>query len=950
MPLPLLRQISNHSALLSFSSMVNLPANYQSVYTSVFSQALKAGQTLDFPIFYTASDPALSGLTLNIIFNSSLLELSSYSSSISAPISGVSILEDSANLDQDPLTDKIIQFAWGTFNNSFPSIALPAIIANIKFKVANLSTFASPPKSTALYFYAPETAIGYEFLHTDPIVPLNASPTPVDGGNGTIGSITSSSAGVFQEGVTLTAPAVTGDPDGDATNPNPVYQWFRNGTAISNANGATYQVPSSGAGTYKVAVTYSDAQGFRSTVVSAEKVVTINKAPTGITASSSSFLENITAGAVVATLSSIDPDRGNTFTYELVNGTGSIDNAAFTISGNQLKIAGSPDFEVKNSYSIRIKTVDQAGLFFEKSIAFAVTNVNEAPTNLLPTASSFNENIAAGAIIASFSSTDPDASNSFAYSLVSSAAAVDNAAFTIVGNQIKINASPNYEKKSSYSIRVRTTDQGKLFFEKDITFTVGNLNEAPSNLIPSASSFNEKIPAGSVVATLSSTDPDADNTFTYSLISGTGSTDNSSFTISRDQLAIKNSPDFKAKKSYSIRVRTTDQNGLFFEKNLVFAVNKLNEAPTNLVASASAFKENIAAGTVVATLSSTDPDLTPTFTYTLIGGTGSTDNAAFTISGNQLKIIESPDFEAKSSYSLRVRTTDQAGLFLEKNLAFTVTNLNEAPINIATSVDSFNEGVGAGSTVAILEATDPDINSTFIYSFIAGDGSSDNGAFLISGNQLKIKAVPDFESKSTYNLRIRATDQTGLFIEKKIILKVNDITEVKTSISTRLEAGIIALELTGSKNIFGMGNDSSNQISGNSGHNKLTGGLGKDILTGGLGNDTFFYAAPNESLLAGYDIITDYTGAESIVTGFDIEGDRLIAAKGAVTALTEGSISTLLTPANFAAHSVSVFTAQGVTGAFVAINDQNAGFQASSDAIIHLLNYNVNAANPVTII
>lgn len=33
----------------------------------------------------------------------------------------------------------------------------------------------------------------------------------------------------------------------------------------------------------------------------------------------------------------------------------------------------------------------------------------------------------------------------------------------------------------------------------------------------------------------------------------------------------------------------------------------------------------------------------------------------------------------------------------------------------------------------------------------------------------------------------------------------------------------------------------------------------------------FFYAAPNESLLAGYDIITDYTGAESIVTGFDIE-------------------------------------------------------------------------------
>ena len=45
---------------------------------------------------------------------------------------------------------------------------------------------------------------------------------------------------------------------------------------------------------------------------------------------------------------------GDTFTYSLVSGTGSTDNASFTISGNQLLTAASFDFEAKNSYSIRV--------------------------------------------------------------------------------------------------------------------------------------------------------------------------------------------------------------------------------------------------------------------------------------------------------------------------------------------------------------------------------------------------------------------------------------------------------------------------------------------------------------------------------------------------------------------------------------------------------------------
>ena len=72
---------------------------------------------------------------------------------------------------------------------------------------------------------------------------------------------------------------------------------------------------------------------------------TPNRTPTDITVSTSSVTENGVVGTVVGTLSTSDPDAGNTFTYSLVTGTGSTDNASFTIVGNQLRAAAAFDFE-----------------------------------------------------------------------------------------------------------------------------------------------------------------------------------------------------------------------------------------------------------------------------------------------------------------------------------------------------------------------------------------------------------------------------------------------------------------------------------------------------------------------------------------------------------------------------------------------------------------------------
>ena len=239
-------------------------------------------------------------------------------------------------------------------------------------------------------------------------------------------------------------------------------------------------------------------------------------------------------------------------------------------------------------------------------------------------------------------------------------------------------------------------------------FTVA-ANSSPTDLTLSASSVAENQPSGTAVGTFSSTDPDPGDTFTYALATGLGDTDNGSFTIVGNELRTAASFDFETKASYSIHVRTTDSAGGFFEKTFTITVTDVNEAPTDIALSNSSVEENKPTGTVVGTLSTTDPDAGDTFTYSLVTGSGSTDNASFTISGNELQTAGPFDFEAKSSYSVRVRSTDSGGLTREESFTITVTNVNEAPVVVG---DSFSGAIGNTLAVRGVTATGPSTTLT----------------------------------------------------------------------------------------------------------------------------------------------------------------------------------------------------------------------------------------------
>ncbi len=109
----------------------------------------------------------------------------------------------------------------------------------------------------------------------------------------------------------------------------------------------------------------------------------------------------------------------------------------------------------------------------------------------------------------------------------------------------------------------------------------------------------------------------------------------------------------------------------------------INDPPTDITPNVFNVNENIdtSSGYSVGTLSTTDPDASDTFSYSILAGG---DGAVFTIGGggnDELILTDGVlDFETKSSYSVTVRTTDSAGETYDEVLTVNVNDVAEIPI------------------------------------------------------------------------------------------------------------------------------------------------------------------------------------------------------------------------------------------------------------------------------
>ena len=202
-----------------------------------------------------------------------------------------------------------------------------------------------------------------------------------------------------------------------------------------------------------------------------------------------------------------------------------------------------------------------------------------------------------------------------------------------------------------------------------------------------------------------------------------------------------------------------------------------NGSPTDIMLSSATVPENEPAGTPVGTLAAVDPDGGDTHTYGFVGGAGDDDNAAFRIDGATLKTEEVLDFEAKASMSVRIQTSDGEGGVFSKAFTITVTNANEPPGDISLSPTAVAENEPAGTPIGKLATTDPDVGDTHTYSLVAGEGDGGNAAFSIDGATLETAASFDYETTSSYSVRIQSTDGDGQSHSEAFAISILDVFE-----------------------------------------------------------------------------------------------------------------------------------------------------------------------------
>ncbi|MEQ1828608.1 MAG: S8 family serine peptidase, partial [Pirellula sp.] len=166
---------------------------------------------------------------------------------------------------------------------------------------------------------------------------------------------------------------------------------------------------------------------------------------------------------------------------------------------------------------------------------------------------------------------------------------------------------------------------------RNVNFGLFFNNLPPTNLNLSATTVVENTPVGTLIGTLSTADPNANDFFNYSLVAGTGSDDNASFRLVGNRLFTNTTIDFETKPVMKVRIRTTDSGALPFERSFDINVTDVNEQGTSITLSGNTLAENVLPGFLVGNLGSDDPDGNDSIEFRFVSSGTVTDNGLFQI-------------------------------------------------------------------------------------------------------------------------------------------------------------------------------------------------------------------------------------------------------------------------------------------------------------------------------
>lgn len=492
--------------------------------------------------------------------------------------------------------------------------------------------------------------------------------------------------------------------------------------------------------------------------------------------------ENAALNTLAATAAATDSDTGDSVTWTIVGGN---TNGAFAINNTSGEVrVAKPlelDFETTPSYSLTVRAADENGGVDTGAIIVSINDLNEVPTANDATLG-ITENSASGASVGFVTGSDPDSGETLTWSIFSGNT---NGAFAISSSTGEVtvanSAALDFEATPSFNLVVEARDVGGLADTANVTVDLINQNETPS---ASDAIFGlvENSANGTVVGSVLATDPDVGDSLAWSIVSGNVG---GAFAIGtgNGQLTVANSAalDFETTPSFNLVVEARDVGGLADTASVVVDLTNQNEPPS---ASDAIFglAENSANGTVVGSVTATDPDAGDSLTWTIASGNV---GEAFTIesTNGQISVASSAalDFEAIPAFNLTVRVQDAGGEFDTAAVAISLTNQNEAP-TANDAVFAVGEDAAPGLSVGVMTGSDPDAGDTRSWSILSGNT---NGAFSLNAatGELTVAgpSTLDFETTPNYTLNVQVQDAGGLTDSATVVVNVSNVDEAPTT-------------------------------------------------------------------------------------------------------------------------------------------------------------------------
>jgi hypothetical protein len=359
---------------------------------------------------------------------------------------------------------------------------------------------------------------------------------------------------------------------------------------------------------------------------------------------------------------------------------------------------------------------DTFAVYTQGIATLKLQSVSTPPSDISISNNTIFENTAYGTVVGVFSASGDTA---FTYSLVDGIGGDHNGAFSVnsTENTLITNSEFDFETQSNFSIRIRAYGSSGLYSEQTFSIRVTDVNEAPTAIALSSTAIAENNSANAVVGTFSSTDVDLNDTFSYSLAAGAGDVDNAAFTIVGSDLLANAAFNFESKAEYTIRVRSTDADGLFFEQDFTINVTDVNEAP---VVANPILDFSVLEGTTT-----TDIDLALVFADvddSILGYTvqvGNEDLLATSINGTVLTITYVSG--SLGSTSITVTATDSGNLSISDDFVVTVEAVSPE-IVITGPLDGYSGVVGQQRILRFRTTDVASSDQEFTYEVQWGDG------------------------------------------------------------------------------------------------------------------------------------------------------------------------------------------------------------------------------------